>query len=55
MIALAVTSVMMGVELLKFTAVLSLELHFAYVQETYKRPQRKWIESNYQSVTGNQH
>ena len=54
MIALAAISVMVAVELLKFTAVLLLELHFAYVQEAYKRHQGEWIESNYQIVTGTQ-
>lgn len=44
MIVLAATSVMMGVELLKFIAVLFLELHFAYVQELSKRHLGKLIE-----------
>lgn len=43
-IVLPATSVMMGVELLKFIAVLFLELHFAYVQEASKRHQGKLIE-----------
>lgn len=44
MTVLPATSVMMGVELLKFIAVLFLELHLAYVQEASKRHQGKLIE-----------
>lgn len=48
------TLVVMGVELLKFIAMLFLQLHFSYLRGAYKRHQEMWIDSNYQVVMRNQ-